>query len=791
MHEILKTLQIPPPEITVKNIQEIALRKFGFVGATKSLGGERDQNFLIRQDNNTQASILLKVANPSEPDALLDLQCKALAHIHRQDPALPVPEVIKTTDGENWASIITDDGDQFRIRAFDYLPGLPLYEAPADARLLRNLGRISGRLNLALRGFFHPAASHALAWDTQSIDRLSTLLENIRNHEIRTIIQVFLDQFATLVKPKLPSCRGQIIHNDLSFHNSVVEPKSPTEIAGIFDFGDMIYAPLIQDIALSAAEFAAGLRDPVASSAEIVAGFHEVMPLEDEEFELLPDMIAGRLALCLLIDAWSQQQNSWQDARVHLDGWNEKVIEMLQSIQKLKPGDYQTILKSACGLTATVQSTKSTKASDTAWIRRQHYLGNADYFAYDKALHLVKGEGVWLYDMSGKPYLDAYNNVPHTGHCHPRVVTAIARQTALLNTNTRYLYDALPDYAERLADTLPPGLDVCYFVSSGSEANDLAWRMARAWSGNSGGLVMENAYHGITEVTVDLSPAEKNFTGATSPHIAEIKAPDDFRGNWKRDNPDRSVHYAQYCADAIAELEQHGHRPAAFFMDMILSTSGILTPPPGYTADVFQQVRAAGGLCIADEVQSGFGRLGTAMWGFERESVIPDIVTLGKPIAAGYPMGLVVTTRNIANKFNQSWEFFSTTGGNPVACAAATAVLEVMQKEQLMENACRMGEQLGNGIRQLQKQYPIIGDVRGAGLFIGVELILDRETLKPAAKETIAIANTLKDDGVLIGIDGIYLNVLKIRPPMVFNQHNVIFLLDRLENALGKISYRA
>ena len=190
--------------------------------------------------------------------------------------------------------------------------------------------------------------------------------------------------------------------------------------------------------------------------------------------------------------------------------------------------------------------------------------------------------------------------------------------------------------------------------------------MARAWSGNSGGLVMENAYHGITEVTVDLSPAEKNFTGATSPHIAEIKAPDDFRGNWKRDNPDRSVHYAQYCADAIAELEQHGHRPAAFFMDMILSTSGILTPPPGYTADVFQQVRAAGGLCIADEVQSGFGRLGTAMWGFERESVIPDIVTLGKPIAAGYPMGLVVTTRNIANKFNQSWEFFSTTGGNPV-----------------------------------------------------------------------------------------------------------------------------
>ena len=372
------------------------------------------------------------------------------------------------------------------------------------------------------------------------------------------------------------------------------------------------------------------------------------------------------------------------------------------------------------------------------------------------------------------------------GHCHPRVVAAIAKQTATLNTNTRYLYDALPAYAENITSTLPPQLDTCFFVSSGSEANDLAWRLSKIWTGQTGGLVIENAYHGVTDAVYDLSPAEALDTSTLKSHIQEINAPDDYRGPWKRDDPDRGLHYAAYAAEAIDRLIQKGHSPAAFFMDMIMSSSGIIAPLPLYTEEVYNRVKNAGGLFVADEVQSGFGRLGKAMWGFEMAGVTPDIVTFGKPIAAGYPMGLVVTRKEIAEKFERYSEFFSTTGGNPVACAAANMVLQVIEDEELMHNADSIGNLLLDGIRKLAERYPIIGDVRGSGLFIGVELIKDTETLEPAALEAKSITDALRNEGVLIGVDGIHSNVLKIRPPMVINESNANFLLQTLQKVLEK-----
>ncbi|MBT7109303.1 MAG: aminotransferase class III-fold pyridoxal phosphate-dependent enzyme, partial [Proteobacteria bacterium] len=544
--------------------------------------------------------------------------------------------------------------------------------------------------------------------------------------------------------------------------------------------------PLIQDLAVTAAEVPLGSKNYFGRAADIVAGVNEVTPLERQEFELLPDLIIGRLVIGLLIQAWSDQEVAWTDDREYLIGLEEKTLRVLRDGDAMLDGEFKNLLLSACGLRPNFLSERSNFSVQESWDKRNKFLGNASQISYSEPVNLVKGEGVWLFDSNDKAYLDAYNNVPHVGHCHPRVVASIAKQTATLNTNTRYLYDALPAYAENITSTLPPELDTCFFVSSGSEANDLAWRLSKNWTSQTGGLVIENAYHGVTDAVFDLSPAEAIDGSTLKSHIEEIKAPDDYRGPWKRDDPDRGLHYAAYAGEAINKLMQKGHSPAAFLMDMIMSSSGIIVPLPLYTEEVYNRVKNAGGLFVADEVQSGFGRLGKAMWGFEIAGVTPDIVTFGKPIAAGYPMGLVVTRKEIAEKFERHSEFFSTTGGNPVACAAANMVLQVIKDEELMRNADSIGKLLVDGIRELADRYPIIGDVRGSGLFIGVELVKDVETLEPAALEAKSITDALKDEGVLIGVDGTHSNVLKIRPPMVINESNAKFLLQTFQQVLEK-----
>ena len=783
MLKILETLQSPPPELDVSDINRVAKESYGVVGVSKSLGGERDQNFLITPSEISQQCLILKIANQAEPDDFLDLQCAALDHIAQQDPTLPIQLLIRTKSGEKW-STIQSGGLTFRVRALRYLPGVPLNEAPEDARLMRNLGRDLAKLNIALRGFFHPAARHAIAWDSQNLDQLASLCDYLEDVSVRDIAVKYLDRFSEMVKPRLSGCRAQVIHNDVSFHNALIDPDHPYEISGIFDFGDMLFAPLIQDLAVTAAEVPIGSKNYFGRAADIVAGFNEVTPLERQELGLLPDLIMGRLVIGLLIKAWSDQEIAWTDNREHLVGLEEKTITVLRDGDAMLDGEFENLLLSACGLRSNSTTERSTFSLQESWDKRNKFLGNASQISYSEPVNLVKGEGVWLFDSSGKAYLDAYNNVPHVGHCHPRVVAAIAKQTATLNTNTRYLYDALPAYAENITSTLPPQLDTCFFVSSGSEANDLAWRLSKIWTGQTGGLVIENAYHGVTDAVYDLSPAEALDASTLKSHIEEINAPDDYRGPWKRDDPERGLHYAAYVGEAVDKLMQKGHSPAAFFMDMIMSSSGIIAPLPLYTEEVCNRVRNAGGLFVADEVQSGFGRLGKAMWGFEIAGVTPDIVTFGKPIAAGYPMGLVVTRKEIAEKFERHSEFFSTTGGNPVACAAANMVLQVIKDEALMHNADSIGKLLCDGIRELADRYPIIGDVRGSGLFIGVELIKDTETLEPAALEARSITDALRNEGVLIGVDGIHSNVLKIRPPMVINESNANFLLQTFQQVL-------
>ncbi|HLF30943.1 MAG TPA: aminotransferase class III-fold pyridoxal phosphate-dependent enzyme [Xanthomonadales bacterium] len=412
--------------------------------------------------------------------------------------------------------------------------------------------------------------------------------------------------------------------------------------------------------------------------------------------------------------------------------------------------------------------------------RRESALGPAYRLFYDKPVHLVRGQGVWLFDADGKRYLDCYNNVASVGHCHPHVVKALSEQAATLNTHTRYLHENVVRYAERLGATLPGDLQVCMFVCTGTEANDLAFRIARTVTGNDGAIVMEDAYHGNSMVVTELSTAE--YPAAERPdYLVAVAAPDTFRGPFRQGDPGVSGKYAGLVDGAIAELARRGRKPAMFLCDGIFDSNGVLTAPGGYLREVYGKVRAAGGLCIADEVQSGLCRLGDHLWGFEDSGVVPDIVTMGKPIGDGHPLAAVVTTTAIAQAFSRKFHYFNTFGGNPVSTAVGLAVLDVIERENILQNVHDVGAYLAKGLRALAAQWPLVGDVRGKGLFYGLELVRDRATLEPAAEEAGHISDRLRGLGVLAGVSGPLHNVIKIRPPLVFEREHADLLLSGLD----------
>ena len=431
-------------------------------------------------------------------------------------------------------------------------------------------------------------------------------------------------------------------------------------------------------------------------------------------------------------------------------------------------------------------ATESSKA-ETLAIRRKR-AGASLSLGYREPIKMVRGWQQYLYDDTGRKYLDAYNNVPQVGHCHPRVVAAAHQQMAVLNTNTRYLQDQFNRYAERLASTLPEPLDVCFFVNSGSEANELALRLARARTGQRDMIVLEGAYHGHTTSLIDISPYKHDGPGGSGAPAWVHTAPvaDVYRGRYKSDDARAGEKYARHVLHIVQRLEANGRAPAGFIAESCPSVGGQIIFPPGYLGAVYRHVRGAGGLCIADEIQTGYGRTGTHFYAFQSQDVVPDIVVLGKPIGNGHPVAAVVTTAEIAAAFANGMEFFSTFGGNTVSCAVGLAVLDVTLSENLQAHALEVGTYLLGQLRSLQSRYPLIGDVRGSGLFLGVELVRDRDTLEPAAAEASFICNRLRDHGILIGTDGPYHNVLKIRPPLPFDKGNAETLVSTLAKILAE-----
>ncbi|HEY7057977.1 MAG TPA: aminotransferase class III-fold pyridoxal phosphate-dependent enzyme [Vicinamibacterales bacterium] len=419
--------------------------------------------------------------------------------------------------------------------------------------------------------------------------------------------------------------------------------------------------------------------------------------------------------------------------------------------------------------------------------KRRRLLGRNLSIAYRDPIHVVRGWMQYLFDAAGRRYLDAYNNVPHVGHSHPRVVQAAAEQMAVLNTNTRYLHDAVIRYAERLTATLPEPLRVCFFVNSGSEANELALRLARTYTRRRGVVVLEDGYHGNTTTLVDISAYKFNGPGGDgpAPWVRTVPVPDVYRGAF-RDNAGEM--YAATVAEAVQSLQASPSGVAAYIAESAPSVAGQIILPSGYLSRVYRAVRAAGGVCIADEVQTAFGRLGHSFYAFEAQQVVPDIVVLGKPIGNGHPIGAVITTPEIAASFDNGMEFFSTFGGNTVSCAVGLAVLDVVAGERLQAHAHDVGAGLIDGLRALAGRHALIGDVRGSGLFIGVELVTDRDTLEPATAQAAYITNRMRDEGLLFGTEGRFSNVLKIRPPMPFTVDDGAELCESLGRILGELS---
>jgi 4-aminobutyrate aminotransferase-like enzyme len=570
-----------------------------------------------------------------------------------------------------------------------------------------------------------------------------------------------------------------LIHGDLNDENLlVIEGR----LAGVIDFGDMLYNPLVCDLAIALTYALLHAPDPWDAGARIVAAYHAVRPLSVTEVELLYPLITARLAVSLVVSARRRIEDPERDAWFATE---ERAAAFL-----LQHGRHDPVaIADALARDIDVQPYPDRGATAAELLPRRHaHVSRSLSLSHGEPIKLMRGRGAYLIDERGRPYLDLYNNVAHVGHCHPRVVAAGAEQMGRLNTNTRYLTDAHVAYSERLAATLPAELPVIFLLNSGTEANELALRLARCHTDNRDVLVLDNAYHGHTQGLIDVSPYKfmgRGGRGRSEPWVHVAPMPDTFRGPHRAlPATEQAVAYASDAAAIVAGLE---HPPAAFMAETLPSCGGQIIPPPGYFCAVAEHVRAAGGLLILDEVQVGLGRVGSAFWAFETQDVVPDIVVMGKPIGNGHPLAAVACTRAVAASFEDNgMEFFSTFGGNPVSCAIGSAVLDVIESEGLQAHARDVGNHALAALRALHAEQPAgrpgIGDVRGMGLFLGIELV-EADGFTPASTLARAVINALRDHRILTGTDGPYDKVIKIKGPMVVTAEDV----DRFARVLREV----
>ncbi|MBL7074256.1 aminotransferase class III-fold pyridoxal phosphate-dependent enzyme [candidate division KSB1 bacterium] len=780
----MSRVESPRPRFSDKEIMRFARELYGINASVRQLESYMDQNFHLTDDMGRE--FILKIANPAEKREVLDAQNQAMGHLTKYSKAVECPRVRNTISGEQIAIIKSDNGTSHLARMLTFLKGTFLKDIdPHTPEILHNFGKFLGTMDKTLEGFYHSAAYRYLSWDLKNALHAKQKICYITDPRRRSLVEHFQLQFETFVTPVLPRLRSSVIHNDANDYNVLLDESDSgsKRFIGIIDFSDMVYTHTVCELAVAITYAMLDREDPVAVAKHIIRGYHEVLPLTDLELEVLYYLICARLCISVTMSAY---QKKLEPDNEYITVSEKPAWELLGKLIELNPEHAYEEFSQACEISS---SPKRQGRSHGQIINlRQQHIGKSLSILYQKPLKIIRGAMQYLYDDTGHTYLDAVNNVPHVGHCHPKVVKAAQRQIAVLNTNTRYLHDNLVKYAQRLTSKMPEPLSVCFFVCTGSEANDLALRLARTHSKRKDVIVVDGAYHGTTTADIEMSPYKFDGPGGTGaePFIHKVITPDIYRGIYKANDSEAGKKYAEHIFTAIERMQKVQKNVAAFICESLLGCGGQIILPENYLKEAFQHVRNAGGVCIVDEVQVGFGRVGSHFWGFETQGVVPDIVTLGKPIGNGHPLAAVVTTPELAESFDSGMEYFNTYGGNPVSCAVGLAVLDVIEEEKLQENALSVGDRMKRGLEQLMAKHPLIGDVRGLGLFIGVELVLDRETLAPATEQAAYIIERMKEEGILIGTEGPLDNILKIKPPLVFSDTNADLLVSTLDKILGE-----
>ncbi len=774
------------PAFSLQQVKATVAELYCIEGNFRQLNSERDLSYRIGTERGD--AYVLKISNAAEPEGVIDLQVKALQHIARYAPELPVPRIIRTKDDKVFDWVADEQGKRHMIRLLIFIEGDVLEYASVHcfAKTRYNLGAFVAHMDLALRNFFHPHANNNVhMWDLSRCLELRPYAHYIEDTEVRQLCEAVLDRAETDTLLRLSRTRHQLIHQDAHCGNVLVNPADSGEIAGIIDFGDMLFGSIVSDLVVAADCYQEQEEDPLQVLCDVAAGFDSVLPLEENEIDLVYDVALIRVVNNLvIINAREAEQAEGEELHLENTGKYDRVLKLLLGFGREKA---IRRLREACRFPVYTTQAEGDEvfACDQEELisKRENNLGKIWHF-YKKPLNFTRALGAWLYTADGTGYLDAYNNVPQMGHCHPHITKAIARQAKALNTNTRYMCDIVADYAERLTADLPEHLDVCVFVNSGSEANDFAMQLAKYASGHTGALVMEDAYHGFTETSAELSPGIYDQVD----HVECLQSPDMYRGPYCNEpEAEAAVKYAADADRAIAALAERGYRPAVFMVDTALCTNGMPAVPGAYFNLVAHKVRQAGGLVIADEVQAGLGRLGT-MWGFMAQGLEHvDIVTMGKPVGNGHPLGVVITNKALLDRFNAEVELFSTFGGNTVSCAAGMAVLDVIEREDLINKSNEVGDYFRAQLRRLAKFQSLIGEVRGKGMLIGLEFVTDRIAKTPATEQTIRLLEVMKDNRVLVGSEGVYKNILKLRPSLAWNKREVDIFIDALDRSLSAL----
>ena len=748
-------------------MKEAILKAFGILPLNiKRLNGYENENYLVTAKD---AQYIFKTY-PSTKNtfSLINAECLALIHL-QQKGGCKTPIPIPFISGE-YVNTIHINNQEKCCRMLSFLPGSFLGDIKPNKSLMANLGAFLADLNQKLDGFHSDAIrARNYDWDLQNLTLNRKHISAIPDPKQRRIVAYFFQKFDLLVSPYVPELRKSYIHSDFNEWNVLAEGD---QALGLIDFGDIVYSPLINEVATALCYLSYDKDTFFDWTTPFLKAYHKIIPLKKKEIGLLYYLIATKLCISVCQSAKArllQPENKYASVS-EKNAW-----KMLHKLLILNPISVENHFMQTLGLSKEKTVVLAEKVKT-----RERYFSRILSISYKRPIYMTGAAFQYMYDGYGNTFLDAYNNIPHVGHSHPKVVAAGQQQMATLNTNTRYLYDLLSEYAALLLQKLPKKLNKVFFVNSGSEANDLAIRMAQKHSGKQTVMVLEHGYHGHTQTGIDISEYKFNHPkgqGQKS-HILKTAIPKEYKGKYE----DKDAPGALYAKEAIEQLNRNENGLAAFIAEPIVGCGGQVPLASGYLKALYPEIRKKGGLCISDEVQTGFGRLGSVFWGYELQGVVPDMVVIGKPMGNGHPMGAVVTSEEVAASFAEGVEFFSSFGGNPVSCAIGKAVLEIIDEEKLQKNAFEVGKYYCSLLRELQKEDARIGDVRGEGLFLGVELINDQE--KPNTNLAQFLKNELRNRQVLISTDGPADSVIKTKPPIIFTKSNAERVVSELRRAL-------